>query len=112
MPSPLESRTINVAGNKVHVTNAPLKRYIIVYHDSSDVIEASNMCTNEHGVVFEESIIRGSDGVRIGIGRTFIEHSQLVGVTLVEQEFGGVYIDNSTKLGLFTVINDDESISV
>jgi len=83
-----------------------LKRYIVDFGEYSDIIEASNMVTNDHGVTFTDVIIRGKDGVRIGVGRTFIEHAQLVGVTLVEEDFGGIVIDNDTKLGLFTVIND------
>ena len=107
MPSRTECPAVEFAGDNAYITDRPLKRYIVVYQEYSDIIEASNMTTNDHGVVFEEAIIRSNGGTRIGIGRTFIEHGVLVGVTLIEREFGNVRIDNDTQLGLFSVINDD-----
>ena len=108
MPSQTESQVIEFAGDMVWIPNRPMKKYIIDFGEVTDIVEAANMTTNEHGVVFEDVIIRGKDGVRLGVGRTFIEHNQLVGVTLVEEEFGGIVINNDTQLGLFTVINDGE----
>lgn len=108
MPSQTESQEIRFAGDNVRLFDKPLKKYIVDFGECVDLLEATNMTTNDHGIVFENAIIRGKDGVRIGVGRTFIAHNQLVGVTLVEEEFGGIVIDNDTKLGLFTVINDGE----
>lgn len=108
MPSRIDSPPIEVAGGKTYLPSAPLKKYIVDFGEYADVVEATNMTTNDHGVVFENIIIRSKGGTRVGVGRTFIEHNQLVGVTLVEEEFGSIVIDNDTKLGLFTVINDDE----
>lgn len=88
------------------VFDKPLKKYIVDFGEYSDIVEATNMVTTDLGVVFEKMIIRSNNGKRIGIGRTFIEHGQLVGITLIEEEFGGIVITNDTKLGLFSVIND------
>lgn len=106
MPSRTDSQAVNFAGDSVRLFNKPLKKYIVDFGECVDLVEATNMTTNDHGIVFEDAIIRGKNGVRLGIGRTFIEHNQLVGVTLVEEEFGGIVIDNDTQLGLFSVIND------
>ena len=108
MPLQTESQEIEFIGDTTYIMNNPLKKYLIDFGEYCEILEASNMTTSDHGVVFEEVIIRGKDGIRLGIGRTFIEHGSLVGVTLITKEFGGMTIDNNTKLGLFTVINDDK----
>ena len=107
MRSQTESIRVEFAGGNTWIPGNPLKRYIVDFGEYTEIVEASNMTTNDLGVVFDEVIIRGKDGIRIGVGRTFIEHNQLVGVTLIEEEFGGIVIDNDTKIGLFTVINDE-----
>lgn len=106
MPSQTDSQVIEFIGGISYLPDSPLKKYIVDFGECTDIVEACSMTTTDHGVVFEGTIIRGKDGVRIGVGRTFIEHNQLVGVTLIEQEFGGITIDNDTVLGLFSVIND------
>lgn len=106
MPSQTDSQVIEFAGDYARVFEKPLKKYIVDFGEVTDIVEATNMTTNDHGVVFEDTIIRGKNGERLGVGRSFIEHGALVGVTLIEEEYGGIIIDNDTKLGLFTVIND------
>jgi hypothetical protein len=86
----------------------PLKKYIVDMVDVVYIIEASVMNVVEGGVWFENVIIRGGGGDRIGVGKTFIEHSKLAGVTLIEQEFGGLTVDNDTRIELFSVVNDDK----
>jgi len=106
MPSQTEckqGRSYEFAGDNVRIFNKPLKKYFIDFGEYVHVAEATNMTTNDHGIVFEDAIIRDKDGKRIGIGRTFIEHSALVGVTLIEEEFGELEITNETKLSLFGI---------
>lgn len=93
-------------GEYTYVSDKPFKKYIVDFGECTDIIEATNMVTTDLGIVFERMIIRTNNGVRIGVGRTFIEHGAVVGVTLIEEEFGGIVITNDTKLGLFSVIND------
>lgn len=106
MPSQTESQEIKFIGDNMRVFDKPVKKYIVDFGEYTDLVEATHMTTTDLGVLFENVIIRTNDGVRIGVGRTFIEHGSLVGVTLIEEEFGGIAIDNDTKLGLFSVIND------
>jgi hypothetical protein len=106
MPSRTECQTIEFAGGNTYIFDKPVKKYIVDFGEYADMVEATNMNTTDLGIVFENVIIRTNNGACIGIGRTFIEHGQLVGVTLIEEEFGGIVITNETKLGLFSVIND------
>lgn len=103
-----ESTMIEFIEGNTYVFDKPVKKYIVDFGEYADMVEATNMNTTDLGIVFENVIIRTNNGIRIGIGRTFIEHGQLVGVTLIEEEFGGIMITNETKLGLFSVVNDDK----
>lgn len=94
-------------GDNVIILDEPLRKYLVDFGEDIQLIEATKMVTTDQGVCFENVIIRGKDGVRIGIGRTFIEHNGLVGVTLIEQEFGGMSIDNDTLLSLFGIVQPE-----
>lgn len=99
-----------VNGNIV-ILDEPLKKYLVDFGEDIQIVEATKMVTTDQGVCFENVIIRGKDGVWIGIGRTFIEHTGLIGVTLVEQEFGGMVIDNDTLLSLFSIVQPEEEMN-
>ena len=106
MQSRTESTTIEFTNGNSRAFDKPVKKYIVDFGEYADIVEATNMSITDMGIVFENVIIRTNGGVRIGVGRTFIEHGQVVGATLIEEEFGGIVINNDTKLGLFSVIND------
>lgn len=108
MPSRTECQTIEFAGGNTYIFDKPVKKYIVDFGEYAEFIEATNMVTTDLGVVFENVIIRTNKGVRIGIGKTFIERGQFIGVTLIEHEYGNIVVDNNTKMGLFTVFNDGE----